>query len=148
MDLLPPLEIELQLAFQDAVAERPASPVSNLLDVSDESSAGGHSGHESCWDCTDSTEWSPGLWWLLNWWTALYPAGPESHGGVESDGVPSHAIDQPSSPGRADDAMRLAPALADLGDGHDEYGPPPPPIPREVVDQLVSRGEGIVDLLA
>lgn len=149
MDLLPPLESELQSAFRDAAAEGVATPVSNLLEVSEESSTGGeHSGHESCWNCTDSTEWSPGLWWLLNWWTALYPAGPEPHGGVESDGVPSQTIDQSSSPGGADDAMRLAPALADLADDHHEHGPPPPPIPREVVEQLVSRGEGIVDLLA
>ena len=149
MDLLPPLESELQSAFQDAVAKGVTTPVSNLLEVSEESSAGGpHSGQESCWNCTDSTEWSPGLWWLLNWWTALYPAGPELHGDVQSDGGPSQAINQSSSPGREDDAIQLAPALADLGDDHHEYGPPPPPIPREVVEQLVSRGEGIVDLLA
>ena len=96
----------------------------------------------------DIATWSPSMWWLLNWWTALYPAGPELHGDVQSDGGPSQAINQSSSPGREDDAILLAPALADLGDDHHEYGPPPPPIPREVVEQLVSRGEGIVDLLA
>jgi len=149
MDLLPPLVSELQSAFQDAEAEGLMTPVSGLLVGPEESSAEDHApDHGGCWDCTDSTEWSPGLWWLLNWWTSMHPAGPGSIHDVDFTGGSLHPVDSASAHGPTEHVTRLAPALADLGDDHAGHGPPPPPIPRDVVQQLVSRGEGIVDLLA
>jgi hypothetical protein len=104
------------------------------------------------WEGQDEATWSPGLWWLLNWWTWAFPApwinieviAPEPPVWLgDNPGVVYQVdvvLDEPS------DAPRLGPALADLGDKKDE--PPPPPQLREVIEQRVIRGTGLLDLLA
>lgn len=107
----------------------------------------------SCWDmqdCSDASTWSPGLWWLLNWWTWQFPASM-----IEVDVSVAVTTDQPAiyqvdriidADGSGSGNLPMGPALADLPER--DQGPPPPPQVREVVEQIVMSGTGLVDLLA
>lgn len=147
MVAIPPITAEVELAIADALSGGAFSPVDELLDaIGDEPEASAARG-TPLWDCRDTTEWSPGMWWLLNWWTWQYPAPCIDVTIVAPDG---HAA--PERPVQievdSDDGVRLGPALADLGADAERQGPPPPPIAREIVEQLVVRGDCFVDLLA
>lgn len=149
MEILPPLNHDVQTALQSAIADDLVTPSTNLPLVSSDQQAdpGGHTAPGCIWDGSDSTEWSPGLWWLLNWWTSQYPAEQTDPCGVETgvhtlaESVVRIDVEDGASPGHP-------PPLSELGDRSDRMVPPPPPVVRDVVEQLVSRGEGIVDLLA
>ena len=147
MDLMPPLSQDVQQLLQDAIADGLVTPALELDGLQDTpTEANGPTASGCTWDCSDSTEWSPGLWWLLNWWTALYPADPS---GSSAAGCGEPNGPDPVAPVDHEvDDRSLAPALADLRERHEDMVPPPPPVVREVVEQLVSRGAGIVDLLA
>ncbi|MDG2201452.1 MAG: hypothetical protein P8K80_09775 [Phycisphaerales bacterium] len=147
------VNVELDLA--EAVADDLFTPTGVLLgDLQVQSAMESAPSCIDIWDCQDAATWTPGMWWLLNWWTWEYPASrievnviaPGAPLGVSTDSSAIYTIELAPDPTTS--TPPLGPSLADLGDQDGSHEPPPPPQLQEVVEQFVVRGTGIIDLLA
>lgn len=147
MVAIPPITAEVELAIAGALSDGMFSPVDELLDAIGDESEASTVRATPLWDCRDTTEWSPGMWWLLNWWTWQYPAPCIDVTIIAPEAQAAPVATVPIKEGAEGD-VPLGPALADLGADQERQGPPPPPIAREIVEQLVMRGDCFVDLLA
>lgn len=149
-----PINLTIDTSIADAIAEGLHGLTSMPLESLEIHSAVDSTSCECIWDSSDAATWTPGMWWLLNWWTWEYPAPwvnvqvmtPQGPSVIESPGPSIYTIELNMDP----QAMTppLGPSLSDLGDREGSEPPLPLPLVREVVEQLVVRGNGIVDLLA
>ena len=99
----------------------------------------------SC-DRRDVVSWTPELWWLLNWWTWLFPPSDESNAGTSPDSMVIYAGPE----------IRIAPMVphgqaADLAlnaTAETEHTAPGPPEVGETILRTVNMGNGLIDLFA
>lgn len=99
-------------------------------------------------DRQDSVIWTPDLWWLLNWWTWLFPppslAGvPDADGGQGIYIVEQVQVDLQA---KCPEAAGLGPVLSVVEEP--ETSESPPPRAREQVMRVINLGNGMIDLFA
>ena len=148
--------VEVDLAIAEAAADDLFTPTGVLLgDLQVQSAMEPSPSCMDIWDCQDAATWTPGMWWLLNWWTWEYPASRvqinlDAPGWTQQES----SVAAPAmytielAPDPTSSIPPLGPSLADLGDRDGAHDPPPPPQLQEVIEQFVVHGTGLVDLLA
>tara|TARA_B100001059_G_C17637870_1_gene477807 strand:- start:135 stop:596 length:462 start_codon:yes stop_codon:yes gene_type:complete len=149
-----PVNLTIDTSIADAISEGLLSPTDMQLESLEIGSAVDPSSCGEIWDASDAATWTPGMWWLLNWWTWEYPAPwvnvqvmtPQGPSIIEHTGPAIYTIELCTSP--QETIPPLGPSLSALGDRDGAEPPPPLPLVREIVEQMIVRGNGIVDLLA
>ena len=102
---------------------------------------------DSC-RCRDQVNWTPELWWLLNWWTWQFP--PPDLNGLNDVGncAGLYALErvQVEPVSMNEPTFGTPPTLSTVVDGEEQAASPPMQI--DAVHRTINMGNGLIDLFA
>ena len=101
--------------------------------------------HGPC-DRRDVVSWTPELWWLLNWWTWLFPPSDESNASNGPASVVIYAMPEIQIVPDSNEGQNQLPALNETS--RTEDGASGPPDVGETILRTVNMGNGLIDLFA
>jgi len=107
--------------------------------------------HERCGvnapcDRRDVVSWTPELWWLLNWWTWLFPPSDESNVDTGPASMVLYAMPTIQIVSETNEGQDGLLALNETS--RTEDGAPGPPDVGETILRTVNMGNGLIDLFA
>jgi hypothetical protein len=98
--------------------------------------------------CRDQVNWTPELWWLLNWWTWLFPP-PDQNLSIDSvDCAGLYVVEriQIETNVGSDRSNETVPTLAMVEQVEQRDVGPPDQV--DTVHRVINMGNGLIDLFA